>query len=284
MNTWPFILLAALALAVLTYLLLRNVTLGPRPLRALRAYRGTPTPSALEAIGEKALAQTPLALPTWEAHLTWLHRHGVKRTLGGVLGQALVLGLLGLTLPLFLPASPAMWLAPVCGFCYPWVTLRGQANKIRQQAQRRIPEVATLLAAELATGTPPEEAVARACALPGPLAALLQEAVTRSQQTRRPLFSRSPVRGTLLEVLSQTGEPALRAFAVQVDLVAGKGVAGAALMQDLARTLGREYHAQVVAKVEKLDSQLTLGVTIFYFAPMILLILGSFFAAILEVF
>jgi pilus assembly protein TadC len=51
-------------------------------------------------------------------------------------------------------------------------------------------------------------------------------------------------------------------------------------MSEIASSLAREYREHVEMEVETLDNKLTMAVGIFYFAPVIIIILGSFFSAV----
>lgn len=237
-----------------------------------------------EVIGE-AVAGKLLSLKTWQDHLKWAQRGGqyVGQSLGGVVFQGLLFAALGALVLLVNPA-PAAFLVPAGAFAYPLVRLRSKANTVRKRVFRTLPETAALIAAELAAGTAPDVAVARASAIPGALSVLLGEAVETSRSTGRPLFSRKPISGTLVEVMRESGVPALHAFGSQLDLVASKGVAGAALMSEIARALGQEYRAKLQSEVEKLDSRLTLVVAMFFFVPFVALLLFAALGPILAVF
>ncbi|NUM48824.1 MAG: hypothetical protein HUU38_29310 [Anaerolineales bacterium] len=150
-----------------------------------------------------------------------------------------------------------------------------------------MPELAALVAAEMAANTSAEAALADALKLPGPLTGLLHAAQTRSSQTGRPLLSHAAGQaagmsqyGTLREVFEETQVPALRAFAVQLDLAASTGIEGAARMQEISRTLAAEYRQQVMEATEKLDDTLVMQIALFYFGPMMMLILAAFFGAV----
>jgi tight adherence protein C len=194
-----------------------------------------------------------------------------------------LLGGLGL-LVLAINPAPVSFLIPLMAFAYPLVRLRAKANTTRKMIFRALPEAAALLAAELAAGVAPDVAVSRVSALQGPLSELFKEAIARSRSSGRPLFSRKPITGTLLELMTSSGIPALHAFGSQLDLVASKGVAGAMLMSEIARTLGQEYRARLQSQVEKLDSRLTLVVAIFFFVPFVALLLFAVLQPVLEVF
>ncbi len=282
-STWLF----PLSLALLVWGVAQNVKLGGgRAAKALSEYYAerTEKKTKQEEIGE-AVAGKLLSVKTWEDHLRWAQRGGqyVGQSLGGVVFQGLLFAGLAALVILVNPA-PVSFLLPVGAFAYPLVRLRSKANTVRKRVFRTLPETAALIAAELAAGTAPDVAVSRAAAIPGPLSTLLREAVEMSRGTGRPLFSRKPISGTLVEVMAQSGIPALHAFGSQLDLVASKGVAGAALMSEIARALGQEYRAKLQSEVEKLDSRLVLVVAMFFFVPFVALLLFAALNPILTVF
>ncbi|BAJ64433.1 hypothetical protein ANT_24070 [Anaerolinea thermophila UNI-1] len=280
-------ILIPLSLALLVWGVAQNVKVGGgRAAKALSEYYAerTEKKTKQETIGE-AVAGKLLSVKTWEDHLRWAQRGGqyVGQSLGGVVFQSLLFAGAGLLVVMVNPA-PLSLLVPVMAFAYPLVRLRSKANTVRKRVFRTLPETAALIAAELAAGTAPDVAVARAAAIPGPLSTLLREAVEMSRGTGRPLFSRKPISGTLVEAMGASGIPALHAFGSQLDLVASKGVAGAALMSEIARALGQEYRAKLQSEVEKLDSRLVLVVALFFFVPFVALLLFAALNPILTVF
>lgn len=284
---WTQILMP-LSFALLVWGVAANVPVGrwkaSRALSDFYAERAGEKKNRQEVLGE-VVAGKLLSLMTWEDHLNWAQRGGqyLGQTLGGVVFQGLLYGGLAALLLLINPA-PVTLLVSVGAFAYPLVRLRSKANTVRKRVLRTLPETAALIAAELAAGTAPDVAVARSAAIPGALSALLREAVETSRATGRPLFSRKPITGTLVEVMRASGIPALHAFGSQLDLVASKGVAGAALMSEIARALGQEYKARLQSEVEKLDSRLVLMVALFFFVPFVALLLFAALNPILAVF
>lgn len=239
-----------------------------------------------ERIGAAVIRRTPMiSWETWRQHLRWAQRGGKMQglTLPGLVFQSLLFGAAGVLLFLFNPSVGA-FLVILGGMAYPFVRLRSAANSVRKRIFRTLPEVAALIAAELAAGSAPDLALHRAAMLPGPLSVLLNEALETSRQTGRPLFSRKPLTGSLVETLRAASVPALAAFASQLDLVASKGVAGASLMSEIARSLGQEYKARLQSEVEKLDSRLVMVVAIFFFVPFVVLLLYAAISPVLAVF
>ncbi len=282
MNAWA--LIGALALGGLAYggvqawLRAQHDPLG----EFLSEHRAG---SVQEAIGARAAAWLPGGASRLEEHLVWAQRGGRYRgqSVGTVVFTALLYALGGLGLYLLL-RTPLTLTAVGIGFAWPLVDVRSKANAVRKRTTRAAPELASLLAAEMAAGSAPEAALRRAAALPGPLASLLGEAAALSQRTGRPLLSTRGVTGTLVEVFGQSGVPALQTLALQLDLIAQKGVEGADRMSDLARMLAFQYRQRLMEETEKLENRLTAAVAAFYFIPMVLLLLGAFFGAATSVF
>ncbi len=284
---WTQVLMP-LALALLVWGTAQNVKMGGgRAVKALSAFyaeQGARKAGRQEAIG-MAVAGRLLPVATWGDHLRWAQRggHYAGASLGGIVFQGLVFAGVAALLILVNPA-PISFVIPIGAFAYPLVRLRSKANTVRKRVFRTLPETSALIAAELAAGTAPDVAVARATAIPGPLSVLLREAIEASRTTGRPLFSRKPVEGTLVEVMRRSGMPALHAFGSQLDLVAAKGVAGALLMSEIARALGQEYRARLQSEVEKLDSRLVLAVALFFFVPFVVLLLFAALSPVLAIF
>ena len=291
------LLLAAGALAYAAYqgLTLVMSLLTPDPLTAYAGPAGganrARTPWT-ERTGFAVAQRLPLSLDVWEDHLRWAKRGGqfLGDSLGTLMFRAVAYGGLALILPLMSPDVPALWFAPVLAVALPLTQVRDAGQKAKKRAVRGVPELAALVAAEMAANTPAEAALEDALKLPGPLSGLLHAAKARSSQTGRPLLSHTSGQaagmsqvGTLREVFEEAQVPALRAFAVQLDLAASTGVEGAARMQELSQTLADEYRQQVMEATEKLDDTLSLQVALFYFAPMLMLILMAFFGALSKV-
>lgn len=279
-------LLAGLALAYVVYQL---TTLGatlvrPDPLTEYAGVAGGSTITRLpwhERTGLVVAQKLPFSLDLVD-HLRWAKRGGkyLKETLGTVVFKMLAFGGLAGLAPLMNPTIPALWLAPFLAAALPFIQIRAAANKAKRRAVRATPELAALIAAEMAANTPPETALEDALKLPGSLTGLLEEAGTRGRQTGRPLLSHGAQVGVIREVFDETRVPALRAFAVQLDLAASTGLEGAQRMQEISKTLASEYRQQLLESTETLEDKLVTAISAFYFAPMMLLILAAFFGAV----
>lgn len=238
-----------------------------------------------DKVGNQIARQLPISLDVWESHLRWAQRGGKYTgfTIGSLTFMALALGMAGILIPLMNPA-PAAWTVPFLGFAAPFVWVRSAADKVRRRTVRQLPELAALVAAEISANAPVEGSLERAAQLPGPLSGLLTDAVQLAQSTGRPLLSHESQRGALREVFESTGVPAVRAFAVQLDIAASKGVEVDERMVEISKTLAAEYRQQLLENIEKLETSLTTAVTAFYFVPMVLLILLPLFSEAMNMF
>jgi Flp pilus assembly protein TadB len=281
-------LIGAFSLAWLAYYLSKQVRIRrgiERHLQDFYASSTHPSASRADQFGERLAGQLPFSLAPWEGHLQWAQRGGHFRawSVGRLVFRSLLYGSTGMSMLLLNP-SPAALLVPLAAMLYPFVSVRAKANTVRRQVVRSLPELATLVAAEMSAGTSPEQAIQRAAQLPGSANLLVREFLREARREGRPLFGHKPVRGALVEACSQAGLPELNAFAAQLDLVAGKGLAGATLMNEVARTLSREYRARLDREVEKLNGRLMLATAVFFFIPFVLVILGSFIAPVMAIF
>jgi tight adherence protein C len=284
----PF--LGAGTLALVASYLVADLRIRPKVARGLEDFYASAgneqrAASRGEQIGNRVAQRLPFSLDTWEEHLRWAQRGGYFTDwgIGRLVFTAMIYAGVGGLVLLANPA-PVSLLVPLGAAAYPFISVRAKANTVRKRVVRGLPEVAALVAAEMSAGVSPDQAVQRAAVLPGPLTSLLAEVLAYSRSAGRPLFGRKPVRGALVEVFSQTGLPELLSFAAQLDLVAEKGVAGAMLMNEVARTLGREYRSRLDSEVEKLNGRLMLATAVFFFIPFVLIILGSFMAPVMAIF
>jgi Flp pilus assembly protein TadB len=283
-------ILCAATISWMAYTLAKNLRIRPKTLRYLEDFYTTAGDTKLHStrgdrIGSQIAERLPFSLDRWEAHLKWAQRAGYFKGwgVGRLVFMAMIFGCLGACVLLVNP-SPAALLIPLGAAAYPFISLRAKANTARKRVIRSLPELATMIAAEMSAGVSPEQAIQRASALPGMLTGLLSEVFAYSRTAGRPLFGRKPVPGALVEVSSKAGLPEFLSFATQLDLVAEKGVAGAELMNEMARTLAREYRSRLDSEVERLNGRLMIATAIFFFIPFVLIILGSFIAPVMAIF
>jgi len=263
------VLLAAGTGALFVAVLAARVRLGGGT--GLRRFYGLEEEEGvLERIGGRI--GRPLA-PRLEAHLRWLAAAGEPASPARAGGLALILGGAGLAGFLATGAWPMLALAAL-GAAYPFIRIRSRALKVRQRALRSLPDLAALMAAEMAAGNPPDVALERASYWGGPLGAIVQEAVAEARGRGRPLFSRGVEAGTFRAVAERYDLPALQAFAAQIDLAARKGAAGPEMMEALARTLVIEYKDRAMREAEALDNRLVVPAVLLIFFPMFIVMLA----------
>ena len=87
----------------------------------------------------------------------------------------------------------------------------------------------------------------------------------------------------LVQVVNRYDLPSLRAFAAQVDAAVSKGVAGPELMNALVRTYIVAYEDKALQNAEKLETRLAVPSVLFFFLPLLLLILAPLMMPVLKV-
>jgi Flp pilus assembly protein TadB len=283
-------ILAAISLSGIIFWLLKTVRIERGASRQLSDFQGEGRLRTRgDELGEKVAKKLPLSIETWENHLQWAQRAGYYPGWG--VGRLVFTALLYATIAsilLLINPAPISLFAPALAIVYPFLAMRSKANRVRRQAGRGLPEIASLIAAELAAGVPPEQALSRSALLPGPVPVLIAEAIALSQRTGQPLFSRRDgglkLHGSLFDTFTAANVPAVRSFAAQLDRVSEKGVAGAAQMSRIAQAMAQEYRQRLMSETKKLDSRLVLATALFFFIPFVVVILGSFMLPILQMF
>jgi len=283
-------LLAALSVSGIIFWLVKSVRIERGAVRQLHDFQGDHQARTRgDELGEKVAKKLPISVEAWEDHLRWAQRGGKHLDWG--MGRLVFTALLyagASSVLLLLNSAPISLFAPLLGFGYPFLAVRSSANRVRKQAGRGLPEIASLIAAEMAAGVPPEQALNRSAQLPGPVPLLIAEAAALSQRSGRPLFSRrdggQKIQGTLLETFTAANVPTVRSFAAQLDRVSEKGVAGALQMSRIAQAMAQEYRQRLMSETKKLDSRLVLATALFFFIPFVVVILGSFMLPILQMF
>lgn len=282
-----FVVLAAFCAGLMAASLAARLTvhLGPAPARVLADYltSGPARSDPVEQLGRWLLRHLP-GLASFihvEQHRRWLALVGEAPSLATTLGLAVLLALGGVFLAQT-SGIPLAFLLVGAGAIYPFARLRSQANWVRRQVERALPELTALMAAEMAAGNPPHKALERASAWGGPLSVLVGQAVAAARASNRPLFGRNDAPGVLVEVAAGYGLGSLQAFAAQLDLAARKGAAGPELMQSLARMFVLEYKERALREAEKLDSRLAVPSVLFFFLPFLFLILTPLLMPVLE--
>lgn len=202
----------------------------------------------------------------------WLELQGETASLPRLLGIAAAAAGTSAAMSLLWQA-PLLLVAGAAGAAYPFIRLRSRARSIRKRTERALPELLTLIAAEMAAGLPAEGALRNAAGFGGPLSSMIGLAELESRQLRIPLFGRAESPGAWRRVTERYGLPSLRAFAVQIEIAARKGAAGPELMVSLSRSLILSYKEQALREVEKFEHRLAVPSVLFFFLPLMAIVL-----------
>jgi len=278
--------LLALALAglsaYLTWRGLRGLRLERATTRRLGDFALAERLSATERLGGTLLDRLGLSGRALRLRYRWARLGGYykEQSLEELVGRSL--GLLGMALlaVFLLHPPPIVLFSLLLLVVWPLMQLNSRAQEVQSAVRRSLPEVASLLAAELSAGASPEKALRRVASLPFPVSDILHEAIEEARRQGRVLFSRPPHTGVLKEYLTTWAFDPLTSFANQIDLAASKGVDMAKQMAAVAQGLSREYRAEVTRAAETVENRLLAPMTIFFFLPMLLVVLAPLMGAV----
>ena len=278
--------IAAGLAAFVVFRLARGVRIEKSSTRRMQDFAESRQLSAMDRYGESLADRFGLSLTAWKNHLRWarLGGHYVGYTAGGIIARSIVYAVAAIAYITVFHGALFMWLGVALAAYYPFMRVKSRADDTRKEVSRLLPEVATVIAAEMDAGSGPESALSRASEMPGPIGTLLQEAIAASRQSSRPMFTRGAAQGVVLEMLSREGQPGLLRFASQLDRVAAKGVDGPRVMIEIARGFAREYKGQVTRAAANLDSQLLFPMAIFFFVPFMAALMLPLFISLFKAF
>ena len=270
------VLVLAALMAYLTWRGLRGIRLERTTTRRLGEFAATERRSATEKLGGTLLDRLGLSGRALRLRYRWARLGGYYKdqSLEGLLGRSLGALALAVLAMFLLHPPPVVLFSMLFLVVWPLMQLSTRAQEVQSAVRRSLPEVAALLAAELSAGASPEKALQRVAMLPFPVSDILHEAIEEARRQGRVLFSRPPHTGVLKEVLSSWNFDPLTAFASQIDLAAAKGVDMAKQMSAVAQGLAREYRAEVTRAAETVENRLLAPMTIFFFLPMLLVVMG----------
>jgi len=253
------------------YLITSSMSFEESSSRRLGRFAGTVPTGLTEEIGGTVLRLYKRDTAKMLGNLDWaqLGGHFEGWGLDTVIGRCAIYGVAAAAVMLVLMPGNLLFVigaGALAGY-FPVLQVNGRASDVKKQVAREVPEIAALVAAELAAGNAPDVAIERAAQMPGPFGKLLGRALADSRSSGRPLFTRKPIRGTLVDLLLASGLTQLTAFGAQLDLVASKGVSGAEMMADISRAISREYFEHVMSAAESLEGNLVIPSSIFFFLP-----------------
>ncbi|MDK2981356.1 MAG: hypothetical protein PWQ55_1703 [Chloroflexota bacterium] len=267
---------SAALVAMVVYMVVSQMNVEKSAAKRVREMVGDSASSLFDRGGQR-LAKNMKSnfFKSWKTSLYWaqVSDEYTTWTVGGMLARGIAAAVAVILIILLFGLPYFSWaLVPFCIFM-PYMLVNGKANETKKLVKRLLPETATVIAAEMDAGSTAGQAVGRAGELPGPLGRVINDAVSKSRQSERAMFSRGASKGVLMEELNQHDLPELSRFAMQLDRVAAKGVDAPRIMIEIARGLAREYRSQIQQTASNMDNELLIPMTLFFFLPFIVSIL-----------
>jgi hypothetical protein len=245
---------------------------------AIAAYHAWPLPAgyfagrAREAYDESTTAPLPFHRALL-ANLTPLAKYtpvGWAKTIARQLYWAQMAGRWAdWTLPELITLIAALGIA--CPFVLNILTLRAPARRVHRQIQAELPELVTLLAAEVAAGTTLLEAFHRLSRGSSLGAIWIRRVVTAAVGDT--LFSRAGQEGAMLLEARASGDDGLVALAINLDKISVRGTGARELLAQTARSTAAHYVAGANLRAEKVGSEIILPMIFFFFLPYVAIIL-----------
>jgi hypothetical protein len=281
----PFV--GAAIVAVIAFRLTKTLRFERGTARQVAGIVEESSESMADQYGRTLTDRLGLSLRSWELNLMWAQRSGyfTSWNVGGIVVRSALYGA-GMAFYLSITKMPLIWwlTVPIVAY-WPFIRVRGRANDARKSVIRMLPEIATVIAAEMNTGAQPEAAVARASEIPSPLGVVLREGLAEARRLSLPVFATSAgEEGALFQHLKQQGVPPLLRFGSQLDRVATKGVNASKVMMDVARGFAREYRAQTTRAASRLNNSLLMPITIFFFLPFMATLMLPLIISMLKAF
>jgi len=268
-------LLAALIIAFMMYRLTKGVSIQKDATKRLSKYAEGVEKDVFQRTGDRIIDRFGLSFAAWEKHLFWaqLGNYYEGWSAGMILGRSLIFGLFGLAYVVVLKMPPIMWIVVVMAVTWTPTRVSSRSKEVHKSVKRQLPEMASLIAAEVAAGSSTEQAIERVISFPGEMSQLLRRVIDASRQEGRPVFSRDNVKGQMSAYFEEIGEPSLIAFSSQMDLVANVGVEAPKLMASVANVFAAEYIEHIQNTAENLENQLLGPIVAGFFIPFLAAIL-----------
>jgi hypothetical protein len=160
------------------------------------------------------------------------------------------------------------------------LTLRAPARRVHRQIQAELPEIVSLLAAEVAANTTLSEGLNRLSRSTGVGATWIRRVVTNA--VGESLFSGQGQEGALLREARASGDDGLIALAINLDKIAPRGTGARELLAQTARSTAAQYVAAAQMRAEKVGSEIILPMIFFFFLPYVAVILMVLSAPLLS--
>ncbi len=279
-----FALIAAIAAGAVVYFGLGSLSFQNAASRRLRGSTQTTANDLYGQVGQQVLKRSGFSLTTWQLHLKWASLTREVPDLPVFIGKVLLYAIVGIAIWIVMGLAPVGLLAPFALGALPVIQIQSAADKARQQVKRALPEVASLVAAEMAAGSSPEVALERTAHVGGLFAQILTHVMREKHQSSLPLFSSGTVEGALRIELRRWALSELIQFSAILDLIASKGSHGAPMMANFARRSAQSYEAEMKRNTAALDNKMAVLLGIFVMIPFMIGILVPLVAPMLGLF
>jgi hypothetical protein len=151
------------------------------------------------------------------------------------------------------------------------LALRAPARRVHRQIQAELPEIVSLLAAEVAANTTLSEGLNRLSRGAGVGATWIRRVVTGAVGDS--LFSTQGQVGALQREARASGDNGLIALAINLDKIAMRGTGARDLLAQTARSTAAQYVAAAQLRAEQVGSEIILPMIFFFFLPYVAVIL-----------
>ena len=162
-------------------------------------------------------------------------------------------------------------LAAAAPFLLNMIYLRSPARRVRRQLASELPEFVSILAAEVASDTTLQEAVARVSRAPGTCAAWFQLALRRA--AGKSLFTEAGQPGALILEAQESGDRDLINLARALDNLKRRGTGTKELLAQVARDTAARFIGGAQMRAEKVGSEIILPMVFFFFMPFIAVVM-----------
>lgn len=277
----PFI---AVALAFLAGKLAWSLIPTPAPVRAIERVTGEAEedrPALTKAPGLGPLARLFPVSEQLRANLRLLQAMGRFQSLNAE--DLVVMRLVGVVFGLLflLTGNIASMLAglgiAVVGYMSPDMWLAGQADAIRRDLFRELPDAAENLAFLVGMGQPVDAALRRLAEGDTVFSRLLRAGIAATPPGQSPVMH-------LATWVEPFRVPALTQLFRRLAEIARRGVGDRALLGDLAASVAAQYEADLMKRAEGLENKFTPIMGVFFLLPYIALMVAPFIVTMVRAF
>lgn len=289
MDLFRNILIYATAVfaAVTVYLFTASIRIEPSSSKRMGDFLDARKESVFDRYGQKWVDRSGLPLGAFRIQLRWAQLGGkyLDLTVGGMLVRSILLALAASAYAFLFTGSLVIKLAIIAiAAAWPLLRVSSAAGDVRKEVARLIPEIATVMAAELDVANSVEQAFERVAEMPGSLGRLLGRVLEQSRQSQLPVFSRGSVQGDACRILSELGMPELARFGSQLDRIASQGIEAPRMMHQVASDFVRSYRSRLLQRASNLDNELLFPMALFFFIPFIVALMLPLMLSLFQAF